>query len=603
MLKFPVDGGIVTIRSTILIPAECATVITSSKEIPKEAGVRHENFKVALHLNFPNQEVAIGGTLSVKERTELCLLLKEKLDIFAWQPSDMTGVPRSIAEHRLNIRELYSPIRQKKRGQAPERAKAIQTEMAESDEEKTAFHTSHAVYCYTKMPFSLKNADATYQRLVDKAFDNQVGRNIEVAVEGMFLGYMISSEGIKPCPDKTEVVLQLPKSLAAIKKFEECIKKRLTFIDIPDASKPSSQQKSTIVKATPASSTQTEGGTDCIPRSHENLPRTPSVVETPQEPWILFTDGSSCIDGSDDGLILTSREGTEFTYALRFQFTSSNNEAEYEALIAGLRITTRGGIRQCAAEGQKPGQRLANFSISQVPRSKKQKADALSKIALTRKGQIFYSLYGLFHEVDRGESRVDNHWKSSEEVRMGQHMKHPQSNGLVERANQSLGDGIKARLGEGNKNWIEELPHVLWAHRTTIKSSHGDTPFSLTYGTKAVIPAEIGMPTYRTTAVDAVHNDEELRLNLDLLEERRECAAIREAKAKSQMTKYYNARVRGVTFIPETLFTVVIMQAMLWPEGSLDQSGKDLMRSRRHSKTEHTYYGPWTTRSFHGRGT
>ncbi|GKE45150.1 reverse transcriptase domain-containing protein [Tanacetum coccineum] len=113
-----------------------------------------------------------------------------------------------------------------------------------------------------------------------------------------------------------------------------------------------------------------------------------------------------------------------------------------------------------------------------------------------------------------------------------------------------LGEGIKARLGEGNKNWIEELPHVLWAHRTMIKLSHDDTPFSLTYGTEVVIPAKIGMPTYRTTVVDAAHNDEELQLNLDLLEERRERAAIREAKAKSKMTKHYNARVRGVTFRP-----------------------------------------------------
>nr|GFB60925.1 hypothetical protein [Tanacetum cinerariifolium] len=61
---------------------------------------------------------------------------------------------------------------------------------------------------------------------------------------------------------------------------------------------------------------------------------------------------------------------------------------------------------------------------------------------------------------------------------------------------------------------------------------------------------EIGMPTYRTAAVDVVSNDEELRLNLDLLEERRECAAICKAKAKSKMTKYYNARVRDVTFRP-----------------------------------------------------
>ncbi|GJZ44840.1 reverse transcriptase domain-containing protein [Tanacetum coccineum] len=76
-------------------------------------------------------------------------------------------------------------------------------------------------------------------------------------------------------------------------------------------------------------------------------------------------------------------------------------------------------------------------------------------------------------------------------------VKHPQSNGLVERANRSLGEGIKARLGEGNKNWLEELPHVLWAHRTMIKSSNDDTPFSLTYGTEAVIPAENWMSNIR----------------------------------------------------------------------------------------------------------
>ncbi|GJV45224.1 hypothetical protein Tco_1429760 [Tanacetum coccineum] len=103
MLKFPTNGGIVTIRSTILIPAECTTVITSSKEVPKEAEVRPKNFKIALHPNFPYQEVAIGGTLSTEGRTELCSLLKKNLDIFAWQPSDMTRVPRSVAEHRLNI--------------------------------------------------------------------------------------------------------------------------------------------------------------------------------------------------------------------------------------------------------------------------------------------------------------------------------------------------------------------------------------------------------------------------------------------------------------------------------------------------------------------
>ncbi|GKD25480.1 reverse transcriptase domain-containing protein [Tanacetum coccineum] len=164
--------------------------------------------------------------------------------------------------------------------------------------------------------------------------------------------------------------------------------------------------------------------------------------------------------------------------------------------------------------------------------------------------------FGLPGEIvsDNGKQFSDNPFKDwCEKLNITQRfasVKHPQSNRLVERANRSLGKGIKARLGEGNKNWIEELAHVLWAHRTMIKSSHGDTPFSLTYGTESVIPAEIRMPTYHTVVVDAVHNDEELRLNLDLLEERRERATIREAKAKLKMTKYYNAKVRGITFRP-----------------------------------------------------
>ncbi|GJS88351.1 reverse transcriptase domain-containing protein [Tanacetum coccineum] len=69
---------------------------------------------------------------------------------------------------------------------------------------------------------------------------------------------------------------------------------------------------------------------------------------------------------------------------------------------------------------------------------------------------------------------------------------------MVERANRILGEGIKARLDKRSKDWMDEVSYVLWAHRTMIKSSNGDTPFSLTYGTKAVIPAEIGMPTLCT---------------------------------------------------------------------------------------------------------
>ncbi|GJW06148.1 reverse transcriptase domain-containing protein [Tanacetum coccineum] len=779
MLKFLVDGGIVTIRSTILIPTECATVTTSSKEILKEAEVRHENFKVALHPNFSNQEVAIGGTLSAKGRTELCTLLKENLDIFAWQPSDMTGVLRPVAEHRLNIQEGYSPVRQKKGARPrnvpkpPKRSwrmcvdftdlnkacpqdcyplpeidwkvKSLcgypfkcfldaykgyhQIHMAESDEEKTAFHTSYGVYCYTKMPFGLKNAGATYQRLVDKAFDNQVGRNIEVyiddlvikshtetemlrdmdetfrtlqkinmklnpkkctfgAVEGMFLGYMISPKGIKPCPDKTEAVLRLPssrtikevqslngklaslnrflsmsaeKSLPLFKTLKKCIKKS-DFHWTPEAEQAFKQLKQHLSElpmlVAPklkeelivymsasheaiSAVLMTERGTvqmpvyfilaDFLVEKPDEAPPDTLVVETPQEPWTLFTDRSSCVDGSGAGLILTSPEGTEFTYALRFQFTASNNEAEYEALIAGLRIAAQMGVRnvhvlvevlkeksiqkrevativeedgptwmtpimEYLKDGTLPDDRKEAsklrikarqyellegvlykrsflkpwLSMHVRPRSVVAKAMRLgyywptmhrdardmihkfamdyftkwieAKVVVTISGSQVKKFvwdnivcrFGLPGEIvsDNGKQFSDNPFKDwCEKLNITQRfasVKHPQSNGLVERENRSLGEGIKARLGEGNKNWIKELSHVLWAYRTMIKSSHDDTPFSLTYGTEAVIHAKVGMPTYRTAVVDAMHNDEELQLNLDLLEERRERAAIRD---------------------------------------------------------------------------
>ncbi|GJW57960.1 reverse transcriptase domain-containing protein [Tanacetum coccineum] len=78
-----------------------------------------------------------------------------------------------------------------------------------------------------------------------------------------------------------------------------------------------------------------EDSLDTLMEAKEELPK----------PWILFTDGSSCIDGSGAGLILTNPEGMEFTYALRFRFDATNNEAEYEALIAGLRIAEQMGVK------------------------------------------------------------------------------------------------------------------------------------------------------------------------------------------------------------------------------------------------------------------
>nr|GEX01318.1 reverse transcriptase domain-containing protein [Tanacetum cinerariifolium] len=111
------------------VPQPCTMILGSGVLQPVINQVTEEKIQVAIHPDYPEQTIAIGSTLTEENRKELCGLLRRNLDIFVWKPTDMTGVPRHIAKHRLNIREGCLPVRQKKRGQAPERNKAIYEEV------------------------------------------------------------------------------------------------------------------------------------------------------------------------------------------------------------------------------------------------------------------------------------------------------------------------------------------------------------------------------------------------------------------------------------------------------------------------------------------
>uniref|UniRef100_A0A2N9ESE1 Uncharacterized protein n=1 Tax=Fagus sylvatica TaxID=28930 RepID=A0A2N9ESE1_FAGSY len=134
--------------------------------------------------------------------------------------------------------------------------------MDESDQEKTSFITSKGLFCYRVMPFGLKNAGATYQRLMNKMFHHQIGRNMEVYVDdmlvktkddmkhledlketfetlrqyrmklnpskcvfgvssGKFLGFMVSQRGIEANPDKIKAVLEMtpPRSTKEVQSL------------------------------------------------------------------------------------------------------------------------------------------------------------------------------------------------------------------------------------------------------------------------------------------------------------------------------------------------------------------------------------------------
>ena len=86
---------------------------------------------------------------------------------------------------------------------------------------------------------------------------------------------------------------------------------------------------------------------------------------------------------------------------------------------------------------------------------------------------------------------------------------------------------IKARLERAKGAWLEELPWVLWAYRTTARTPTGETPFKLAFGTEVVIPAEIGVSSFRQAHYDEGINNDRLRLSLDCLAEVRDKVALR----------------------------------------------------------------------------
>ncbi|XP_040999419.1 uncharacterized protein LOC121245210 [Juglans microcarpa x Juglans regia] len=130
--------------------------------------------------------------------------------------------------------------------------------------------------------------------------------------------------------------------------------------------------------------------------------------------------------------------------------------------------------------------------------------------------------------------------RSSESRLSTLHQDIPKANRKVEATNKTLLNILKMKLGGQKREWAEELLSTLWAYRTSVRTPTGETPFSLVYGTEAMILVEVAIPTNR--------NDERLRENLDFLEERREEAVSRAAANKWRVEKYFNKRVQPRNF-------------------------------------------------------
>ncbi|GJV74386.1 reverse transcriptase domain-containing protein [Tanacetum coccineum] len=634
--------------------------------------------EVLVNPSFSDQLVTIGGGLSDADKDQLKCLLKDNMGVFAWEPSEMTGVPRQVIEHALNVNPSLDPMCQKRRTFSTEKSGVVtnevaewvqagivrpvkyltyisnpvlvkkadgtwrmcidfknissacpkdyyplpnidckvesvtgfkykcfldaykgyhQIQIAEEDEGKTAFYTDQGTYCYTKMPFGLKNTGATYQRLVDSTFLSQIERNLEAYMddmviksrdektlladisetfdnlkkintklnpkkcsfgveEGKFLGYMMTLKGIRANPIKTRALANLhsPRTLkemqslsgklAALNRFlAKSAERSLPFFNTlkninkenkheyrwtQEAEEAFQQMKKLIrdlLSLTPPWEKETlyaylavsaeavnavlltnRKGRQCpfqyvsrtlieakrnyapmeklalslihmtrrlrryfeahpvkvitdqpiknilnntetsrklakyaielgaynitfIPRNvvkgqvladflleapegeeeelYFRMPKVP-LEKDDTESWTLFTDGASSLKGSGAGLVLIGPSGVEYTYDLRLTFPSTNNEAKYEALLAGLRIArhmnilnievkvdsklvasqingsheaSKDNMIKYLTKAKEYAFRFQSFSIQNIPRNMNQKADMLSKLA------------------------------------------------------------------------------------------------------------------------------------------------------------------------------------------------------------------------------
>nr|GEW30041.1 hypothetical protein [Tanacetum cinerariifolium] len=550
MIKFPVAGGVLTLRSSKIIPIECEAVSGPEGQPPNA----HQ---------------------AIEERIK---------------PADMTGVPRHIVEHRLNIRKGCPPVRQKRRSQAADRNQAIQEEVEKlvdagimkevhyhiwlsnlvmvkkhddswrmcvdfkdlnkacpkDDKEKTAFITSQGVFCYSKMPFGLRNVGAIYQRLVDKAFHKQIGRNLEVYVDDLVIKSRTGDEIIRDIEETFRTLREInmklnlkkctfgflaksaEKSLPFFKTLKKCTKKS-DFHWTEKAETAFKQMKQLIAELTTLTAPEEKEELIVYLAAVKEVGQILAdfIVERPEE-----DDPDTAMDVKEE-----LQELNIVHLRPKVQFEATNNEAEYEALIAGLRITEEMDVKNLHANVDsrlvanqvnrtyKPKEAdmirylekvrtlissFKTFSIKQVPRSENKKSDALSKIASTSFAHM------------------------SKQV-LAEELKEKSINELE----------VLTVVEEEGNTWM--TPIYVYLTEETLSAEVNKA--------RAVrlIPAEIDMPTLRTAEVDMMQNNEALGINLDLLEERREQAAIREAKSKAKMKKYYNSNVCSTSFKPGDL--------------------------------------------------
>ncbi len=98
-----------------------------------------------------------------------------------------------------------------------------------------------------------------------------------------------------------------------------------------------------------------------------------------------------------------------------------------------------------------------------------------------------------------------------------------------------------------DKKWVEELPSVLWAMRTTPTTSNKETPFFLVYGSEAMLPTELRHQSTRVQKYSDEDQEEQRYDDVNLLEKHRKRVVVRAASYQQALRRYHEKRIRART--------------------------------------------------------
>nr|GEW09421.1 reverse transcriptase domain-containing protein [Tanacetum cinerariifolium] len=584
-------------NSGILGRIEKKKPIPEGERAPEQERLQAKEEAVLVNPAFLVQKLIIETQFSKDRHSQLINLLRNNLDVFTWEPSDMAGVlKRSLSTPSMSIDQSRRWHRSKEFWD-------------EEDKEKTAFYTDQGTYCYIKMPFGLKNAGATYQRVVDSAFQTQLGRNLEACVddmiikikterdmvmdiaetfhnlqkinmklnpkkcsfgviEGKFLGYMVTSEGIRANPKKTKAMsdMQSPKTLRETQSLSGKLAALNRFLSkLAERSLPFFEMLKNITKENKDEYRWMEAAEKAFQELKKLIMELPTLTTLiKKEPLFIY------LATSRDAVIGAKRNYAPLEKLISCLLHLSRRLRWYFEAHP-IKVITDEPIKQILNKPEASGKlakyviELGDYNIVYVPQN-------------AIKGQV---LVDFINEIPagvtslkictlaNGESKeawtlYTNRALSLKGAGAGLVLIDPFGTEytyairltFTSTNNEAEYEALLARLKiahkikimKGESGMVDELPNTLWAHQIMLKTSNEETPFSLTYGNEVVIMAEIGMPTYQTLLFNEAQNEEEIRLNLDPTQERREAAVIREAKYKKKVEQYYNKRVRPVSF-------------------------------------------------------